>query len=76
MPTAATEAIYKRLGVAVLARRKRRGLSQGQLGNIVGLTRSSVANIEAGRQRVLLHDVYAFCGAFDVTPQTLLKEVW
>lgn len=71
-----TEAIYKRLGLAIYDRRERLGLTQSELARIVGLTRSSIANIESGRQRILLHDVYAFCGAFDVTPQTLMKGVW
>ena len=70
------EDIYKRLGLAIYDRRERRRLTQAELAEIVGLTRSSIANIESGRQRILLHDVYAFCAAFDVTPQTLLKEVW
>lgn len=71
-----TEAIYTRLGLAIYDRRERLGLTQAQLARIVGLTGSSIANIESGRQRILLHDVYAFCGAFNVTPQTLMKEVW
>lgn len=68
--------IYKRLGPEIKKRRERLGMTQAELGVIVGMTRSSIANIEAGRQRILLHDVYGFCAAFNVTPQTLMKEIW
>jgi transcriptional regulator with XRE-family HTH domain len=70
------EGVYRRLGASILTRRGQRGLTQCELARIVGLTRASIANIEAGRQRILLHDVYKFCGAFGITPQTFLTGVW
>lgn len=52
------------------------GLTQEELRKKVGLTRTSIANIEAGRQRVLLHDVDRFAKAFGITPKNLMKGIW
>jgi transcriptional regulator with XRE-family HTH domain len=51
----AAEQIYKAFGAQVRKRREVLGLTQLQLSTRIGLTRESVANIEAGRQSVLLH---------------------
>ena len=59
-------AIYGTLGEAVLVRRKRLGLTQAQVAKKVGISRESLANIEAGRQRVLLHHVYGLMRALDL----------
>lgn len=47
--------IYIALGAVMRRRRKELGLTQEQLAGALGLVRASVANIETGRQRVLLH---------------------
>jgi len=57
------EAIYKAFGNAVSTRRKALGLTQAQLANKVKMSRASIANIESGRQNVLLHHVYALATA-------------
>ena len=59
-------AIYVTLGEAVLVRRKHVGLTQAQVAKKIGVSRESVANIEAGRQRVLLHHVYGLMRALDL----------
>jgi transcriptional regulator with XRE-family HTH domain len=46
---------YRALGEQVRARRKRQGLTQEQLAAAVGLTRTSITNIEMGRQPVYVH---------------------
>jgi transcriptional regulator with XRE-family HTH domain len=48
----AIEPIYGRLAEAVTASRRALGVTQEQLADHVGLSRPSIANIEAGRQRV------------------------
>lgn len=55
--------IYKFFGQRVLAERTALGLSQDDLARRVDLSRASIANIEAGRQRVLLHQVLALAHA-------------
>lgn len=52
------------------------GWTQEDLAKKIGLTRTSVVNIEAGRQRVLLHDIEKIAGAFGSTPKHLLRGIW
>jgi len=51
------EPIYQRLGALVRAGRSARGMSQETLGKSLEpkMTRASIANIEAGHQRVFVH---------------------
>jgi transcriptional regulator with XRE-family HTH domain len=46
-------------------------LTQAQLASLAALTRSSVANIEAGRQRVPLHVLALIADALGIDPRTL-----
>lgn len=57
------ESLYKSFGHAVAARRTAQKLTQLELGERVGLSRASIANIESGRQNVLLHQVYRLASA-------------
>lgn len=69
--------IYPLLGRAVARRRETLGLTQAEVGERIGLTRASVANIETGRQKVLLHHVYMLADALqfdsicDLVPEAL-----
>jgi transcriptional regulator with XRE-family HTH domain len=51
-------AFYQQLGENIRKCRKRRKLSQDALAKLVGLTRTSLTNIESGRQHPPLH---TFC---------------
>ena len=51
------QSIYAELGRAVATRRKMVGLTQAEVAKDVGISRASIANIESGRQKVLLHQV-------------------
>ena len=59
------EAIYKAFGQAVAVRRRQLDLKQADLAGLVGMSRASIANIESGRQNVLLHVAYALAEALD-----------
>jgi transcriptional regulator with XRE-family HTH domain len=48
------ERFYEELGRAIRLRREALGVTQGQLGERIGLSRTSVTNIERGRQRLLI----------------------
>ena len=64
--------IYKSLGETI--RRYRRGIprTQEQLAAEVGISRASLANIEAGRQQVLLHHLYSIADALQLDSPTAL----
>ena len=70
------ERCYKRFGKNVRNIRLAFGISQEVLGERVGLTRTSIVNIEYGRQRVLLADVQRFAVALRTDRKFLLKELW
>lgn len=65
---------YAEFGRRVRAARESAGLTQQQLATALDLTRSSVANIEAGRQKALLHMTAAVAAATGVPPADLLPD--
>jgi transcriptional regulator with XRE-family HTH domain len=65
--TMAEHAIYKAFGRAVATRRRELDLTQSELAARVRMSRASVANIESGRQSVLLHHVYGLAEALEIT---------
>jgi transcriptional regulator with XRE-family HTH domain len=66
--------LYVALGEVVRTHRERAGLTQGELARRVGMTRTSITNIESGRQKVQLHTLYDIAHAVDVSPQALLPS--
>src|SRR5690348_7091597 len=54
-------------GKAVALRRDELDLTQAELARQVGISRASIANIEKGRQNVLLHHVYDLADALKMT---------
>lgn len=70
--SADVEQIYKELGKRVGTARDKANLTQERLAVRVGLSRTSIVNIEAGRQRVPLHQLYRIADALDLEPADLL----
>jgi transcriptional regulator with XRE-family HTH domain len=64
--------LYAELGRLVRAHRDRLGLSQADLGRRVGLSRTSITNIERGRQRILVHQLVALANTLEIGPEALL----
>jgi transcriptional regulator with XRE-family HTH domain len=62
--------IYRLLGRNVAAHRNNRKLTQAQVAERIGLTRASLANIETGRQRAMLHHVYELVDALKLSSIT------
>lgn len=63
----ANDPVYKAFGSAIATRRKALGLTQAELASKVKISRASIANIERGRQSILLHHVYALASALGFT---------
>lgn len=59
------------IGLRVRQARKAARLTQDQVGWSVGLTRASIANIEAGRQGVLFETAIQLARTLGVTPDYL-----
>jgi transcriptional regulator with XRE-family HTH domain len=65
---------YREFGRRVRSVRENAGITQAQLASAIGLTRSSVANLEAGRQKVLLHVLIVMAELLQVEPSELLPS--
>ena len=58
--------VYKLLGSRAAKRRDELGLTQAEVASQIGLSRASLANLETGRQKILLHHVYKLAAALKV----------
>lgn len=47
-------------------------MTQDRLGKLVGLSRTSITNIEKGRQNVSLHQLYRIAEVLEIKPEMLL----
>lgn len=70
------EPVYRLLGARIEQMRTLLGWTQLELAKKVKMSRGSIANIELGRQRLLLADVEKFCAAFQSTPKAMLRGIW
>jgi transcriptional regulator with XRE-family HTH domain len=66
--------LYRTLGARIAELRKQREISQADLSFMVGLTRTSITNVEAGRQRINVATLYDIALALKVKPSRLI--VW
>lgn len=66
------EILYKQIGVSIASARKKKGISQEGLGTKLQLTRTSITNIEQGRQHVQVHTLYAISDVLGVSLVDLL----
>ena len=70
------EAAHVAVGVKIRSIREMLDITQAELAERVFLERTSITNIEAGRQRILLHQVETFARALGTTPKNLMKGIW
>lgn len=68
------DSFYASVGTNVRSARVAADVSQELLAQRVGLTRSSIANLEAGRQRVALHLFFLIADALDSDACELLPS--
>ncbi|GAA4893128.1 hypothetical protein GCM10023203_54010 [Actinomycetospora straminea] len=63
---------YREFGERLHDKRVQAGMSQEALGAAVGLNRTSISNIEKGRQRLLMHQLPVLAGLLSTTTEDLL----
>jgi transcriptional regulator with XRE-family HTH domain len=69
--------LYRRLGRLVAKRRDELGLTQGEVAQKLGLSRASLANLENGRQRIMVHQLFALVNALKLkSVLDLVSETW
>lgn len=70
------EPCYRALGARIEHIRTTLGITQHELAKRLKLSRGSLANIETGRQRVLMHTCDEIAAALGTTTRGLMKGVW
>lgn len=66
--------LYEIVGRRIRDTRKNAKLTQEELAERVHLTRTSVTNIEKGRQKLLLHTLFDLAAAMKVTVAQLMPD--
>lgn len=67
-----TEHIYKHIGSTIKTRRKALNWTQDVLASKLFISRASLANIETGRQNVLVHQLYSFAKTLELDVKDFL----
>ena len=58
--------LYRRLGREVAKRRTELGFTQNDVAERIGLSRASLANLENGRQRIMVHQLFSLVNALQL----------
>jgi transcriptional regulator with XRE-family HTH domain len=66
------EPVYREIGRNIRTRRRHIDASQDEVAHRLGISRATLANIETGRQRVLVHQLYGIARALGVRPSDLM----
>ncbi len=64
--------LYQIVGERIKKRRESIGLNQNDLSEKINIGRSSISNIEKGRQQPPLHTLFEICKVLDMDVQTIL----
>jgi transcriptional regulator with XRE-family HTH domain len=70
-----TDNLYKEIGLRIFRAREKKGLTQEQLGEKIFLQRTSITNIEKGRQKILIHTLVNIALALDVEVSALIPNI-
>ena len=68
--------VKKKIGENLKHFRTESGLTQDEIGEMLGIERTTVTNIEKTNQNMTLEHLLGFCEAFNVTPNDLLKGIY
>ncbi len=68
------ERLYRLVGDSVRRRRAEIGMTQARLASEIGVTRTSVTNVEIGRQKPPLHLLFKICAVLDVEVRDIVPE--
>lgn len=66
--------LYAEFGRLLRDHRVREGLTQQDMADRVGLSRTSITNIELGKQHVSLHLLYKLASVVNTSPSNLLPD--
>jgi transcriptional regulator with XRE-family HTH domain len=66
--------VYRQIGALIREQRKKKKYIQEDLAKQIGVSRAAIANIEAGRQQLLVHQLCAIAKALEVEFATLMPN--
>ena len=69
------EVLYKKLGQRIKHCREDASLTQAEISDLVGLSRSSIVNIEKGRQHAPLYVIWDLAAALETKLADIIPEV-
>jgi transcriptional regulator with XRE-family HTH domain len=67
--------LHREVGNLIRRRRRALDLTQAKLASRLGISRGALANIETGRQNLLLHQLYRFAAALEMNVHDLLPTL-
>ncbi|WP_408491980.1 helix-turn-helix domain-containing protein [Paraburkholderia sediminicola] len=70
-----TNVFYRGLGTSVRRAREASSLTQEELAAAIGISRTSLTNMELGRQRVLVDQLAGIASTLKVSIQSLIPDV-
>lgn len=68
------DGLYREFGRSLKKARAEAKLTQREVAGRVGLTRTSITNIERGTQHISLHQLFLLASAVGVSPEELLPD--
>lgn len=68
------ELLYQHIGTTIKQKRKKLEWTQEELARRMAMSRAALANIETGRQNVLVHQLYGFATALGLRIEDLLPQ--
>lgn len=69
------ERLYSYIGDQLRSHREQKGVTQQELADLVNLERTSITNIERGRQKLPIHVLFGICKALGVGPNDVMPRV-
>jgi len=69
------DSLYAQIGKRIQVKRANLGMTQSELAKQLGLSRTSIANIEAGNQNAPIHVFYEICVILQIRPVEIFPEV-
>lgn len=69
------EKFYELIGSSIVSKRKELGLTQIELANKTGMSRTSIVNIENGKQYPPLHLLWAISYVLEIKPSNLSQQL-
>jgi len=67
--------LYRVIGTHIYQQRRMRGMSQENLAKALGMSRAAIANMEIGRQAIMIPALFKICDVFNIKPSCFLDFI-